>query len=364
MQVNQEFKSGDEDLLKDFIIDRRDGESLVIVAGNPRITSIGAEGQLFVDKTQHTAVKSALDIYNFSIISVVLKELEGVGRSHALVEALIRENNWPAYVRGGNSKKATLPLNLLRNRKFRGFATDFLPHFAQLVKDAKEGIRLVTQLDHDGGSSVHKFLTGQSEATLQSKHGGSRNTLKRAVETGELSLRDLTIRSFASSLRQGVFSPALEGSLAHSNDVHIVPEGLIRGYMNNLATEQDWGEEVNFTLKSNLTDIAEPYCTSRDIYAYDSAGEMVVNCPGVVAGTLGLVARDIVGTKEGKRGRILAFKEEDGRRVNGPEENGGTQFYNERIPNAELAPARLVMTPIRDPHLVGFAQFGDPNRCR
>jgi hypothetical protein len=366
MQVKQEFLSGDEVELQDFVLNRAHDEQLVIVAGNPRIQALGTEGQLLVDNNQSTAVKAALDLYNYLIIQNVLSNLESSNRKHELIEALTKVNNWPFYVRGGRSHKAVLPPAISRNRRFSGVTHGFVQHFSELVREAKKNVKLAIQLDHSSGSSVHRFLTSTAEGAMVERHGGSKTELKRRIEEGSVDVSELSVSGFAPILRQSVFSPYLENSLAHSADVYVIPEGVIRGFMNQLAQDNDWGPEVNFKRKLNSEGPLEPYCVTRNIYGSnpDDPDALLVACPGVVAGTLGLAARDIVGTGNGKTGRILSFMEEDGRRVNLPELTGGTQFYSERIPGAESAPARFVITPPRDSNLLAFARFDYPPRCR
>jgi hypothetical protein len=359
MPSTQEFSTGQQEELQKFVASPTRQDPLVIVAGNPRLQVLGTEGSLVVDNSQVSAVRQALLLYDWSIIQCVLSELSAEGKESLLVKELTGVRNWQHYVRGG-AKRAEFPNEILEDSRFGGWANSFLPVLGGLIRDAKNSVRLVTQLDHNSGSSTHKFLLPSAELVLLEKHGGSRASLKAATEKGAVDISALNVRSFPKEMRTGIFSSMMEVSLAHSGDVGVVPEGVIRGFMNNLAEEQDWGEEVNMSKGGGR------YCLTRDIYGVDpnDAQRVLVACPGVVSGTLGLIARDVIKTENGNQGRILMFMEEDGIRVNRGEISGGVWFYEERVPHSERAPARFVMTPLMDPTLLRFAQFEQAPTCK
>lgn len=351
--------------LRSFVQDRKQDEHLVIIAGNPRISHV--DESLLVEGSQSTAVDRGFRIFNHEVLRTVKGGFSKGSKEGTVLSALEQHRRWPFFLRGSRAKqrKGTFPPDLDLPAKVTGrYLSHFLPVLLERITDVKAHLTLATQLDHNSGSSLQHFLTERVVHTLLERYG-SISALKKAVEAGEFGLDVFPVTAFDSTLREHILQPHLNNSIAHSADIPVIPEAVIRGFMNKLAVEMDWGTEVNTAMvNSDGLDLAPPpYCGSRNIYnpSVEDPDLLEVACPGIVAGTLGLTARDIIGAK--KSGRILMLMEAEGRRVNKEEINGGRWFYRERIPDAGAAPTYLVMTPAAEELFAPF-KVEYPSMCK
>lgn len=351
-----QFEIDDSSHLETFLDLAQSGEeieksSVVLVAGNPFVKEMQVGGEHLIENRQSSAVDAALGLYDYLLIKLVSKLLD-LDLVDSDLGRLVRRPQWAYFVRGDKGRPSQLPTGLEAS-------SAFLDDFQSALRIAKDRIKVVSQLDHNSGSSVFKFISPSFEQRLLAQWGESRNQLKAHVEAGDLTLDGFDLTNLPKTVRDGIYGTRAR-TLAHSKDIGIVPEALIRAHMNRLAREADWGEEVNRSLSG------APYCMTRNIYNTDPEGDLEVACPGVVAGVAGLISRDVVSGSDGGMARVLFVMEPDAQRVNSGEINGGLWFYDERIrpgtaPNVDC---RFVMTPPRNPDSFAFSRFEPDVSCK
>lgn len=149
-------------------------------------------------------------------------------------------------------------------------------------------------------------------------------SLKKWVTSERFDLNEMRLTHFRNGV-QDVFAPFLSRSFLTWKDIFVVPEAAIIASMNRLAYVNNWDNSVN------LDSDGVPYSPLKSIFAVndrkgcslhscdkdsdndhgdeDLDNDLSVACPGVVAGTIMLIARDLL--KDKPSAQIHLIMEED-----------------------------------------------------